>query len=79
MSRQHQTPSDTAPVAHEKLAPPNLPALADKAIDDLGNDTWVAHGYRVHAPNRMEARSQLQLMICEEAFARDSLLRLTRS
>ena len=33
----------------------------------------MAHGYRVEAPTRMEAYSQLQLMIHEEAMARASI------
>ena len=42
----------------------------------MGNDTWMAHGYRVNAPNLMEARSQLLQKIHEEAFARVSVASL---
>ena len=42
----------------------------------MGNDTWMAHGYRVNAPNLMEARSQLRRKIYEEAFARGHLASL---
>ena len=73
MSRQDEMPLGTATAARVKLALPLLPTLAEEAIEDLGNDIWMAHGYRVEAPTRMEAHSQLQLKIHEEAMARGSI------
>ena len=40
-----------------------------KVYLSLGNETWMAHDYRVNAPSLMEARSQLRRKIFEEAFA----------
>ena len=63
----------TATAARMKPALPLLPTLAEEAIEDLGNDIWMAHGYKVEAPTRMEAHSQLRLKILEEAMARESI------
>ena len=68
MSRQDEMPLGTATAAPVKLA-----TLAEEAIEDLGNDIWMAHGYKVEAPTRMEAHSKLQLKIHEEAMARGSI------
>ena len=78
MSRQDEMPLDTATAARAQQALPPLPTLAAEAIEDLGNDIWMAHGYKVEAPTRMEAHSQLQLKIHEEDIARGSIAALDK-
>ena len=78
MSRQHETPSCIAAVSRKEHAPSSLPVVADEAIEDLGNDTWMARGYRVDAPNRIKAFPQLSQKMCEEAFARENIFALTQ-
>ena len=73
MSRQDEMPLATTIAARAKLALSLAPSLAEEAIEDLGNELWMAHGYKVEAPTRTEAHSKLCLMMQEEAMARGAI------
>ena len=44
-------------------------AFAEATIEELGTDTWMVDGYKVVAPTRKEALSQVRSKIHEEVMA----------